>query len=477
MGRENLQMARKKRVSLDRTSLIVLVVFIVLAIITAIVTFNFVRDLVTGWSITPIDGVVINNPTAQPGGTVTGPTVPAPQGALQPVDSGPEALDWDGNTRVNILLMGLDYRDWEAGEYPRSDTMLLATVDPVTKTAGLLSIPRDLWVNIPGYDYAKINTAYYLGEANKLPGGGPGLAIQTVEDFLGVPIHFYAQVDFTAFVRLVDEIGGVKIKVEEELTIDPVGDSPKVHLTPGTYTLNGELALAYARNRKTDGGDFDRARRTQQVIMAIRDRVLQFNMLPTLVAKAPILYEEVKAGVRTNMTLDQAIRLAALLQSLPAESIHNAVIGPGQVEPAKSPDGLDILIPYPDQIRLVRDEIFSETGGPAAPVVITGDEKELMTTEAARVAVQNGTYTTGLASKTAEYLRGQGFNIAEEGNADDIYTYTTIYVLTGKPYTVNYLKTVMGLDTIRVYNRYDPNATVDIIVAVGSDWDTSNPMP
>jgi len=110
-------------------------------------------------------------------------------------------------------------------------------------------------------------------------------------------------------------------------------------------------------------------------------------------------------------------------------------------------------------------------------VVITGDEKELMTTEAARVAVQNGTYTTGLASETAEYLRGQGFNIAEEGNADDIYTYTTIYVLSGKPYTVNYLKTVMGLDTIRVYNRYDPNATVDIIVAVGSDWDTSNPMP
>ena len=107
MGRENLQMARKKRVSLDRTSLIVLVVFIVLAIITAIVTFNFVRDLVTGWSITPIDGVVINNPTAQPGGTIK-PNCASPKALCNRLILARKR--WTGTAiRVAILLMGLDY--------------------------------------------------------------------------------------------------------------------------------------------------------------------------------------------------------------------------------------------------------------------------------------------------------------------------------------------------------------------------------
>ena len=87
-------------------------------------------------------------------------------------------------------------------------------------TAGMLSIPRDLWVSIPGFDYGKINTAYQLGEAFKLPGGGPGLAIDTVERLIGVPVQYYAQIDFSVFVSFIQEIHGIKIDVPYEIYID-----------------------------------------------------------------------------------------------------------------------------------------------------------------------------------------------------------------------------------------------------------------
>ena len=105
-------------------------------------------------------------------------------------DKGPTAIPWDGANRVTILVMGLDYRDWEGEGPSRTDTMMLLTMDPVSRTAGILSIPRDLWVNIPGFDYGKINTAYFLGELYNLEGGGPGLAIKTVEELLGVDINY-----------------------------------------------------------------------------------------------------------------------------------------------------------------------------------------------------------------------------------------------------------------------------------------------
>ncbi len=133
--------------------------------------------------------------------------------------------------------MGLDYRYWEAGETPRTDTLMLLTLDPLSNTAGMISIPRDMWVNIPGFDYAKINTAYYLGEINNLPGGGPALAVETVEQFIGVPIHFYAQVDFYAFAKFIDELGGLDLNVRDEIVVDPLGPANTVKLFPGVQTL------------------------------------------------------------------------------------------------------------------------------------------------------------------------------------------------------------------------------------------------
>jgi LCP family protein required for cell wall assembly len=454
---------------MDRVTVILLVAFVIVAIIAGVLAFNFFRGLVGSWTITPLGGAPVDNgQAAQPGTVVTN----SPGGFVP--SNAPTAEAWDGNSRVTILLMGLDYRDWESGEVPRTDTMMLLTVDPLSRTAGMLSIPRDMWVNIPGYDYSKINNAYRFGELDKLPGGGPGLAIETVEEFLGVPVQYYVQVDFQAFVKLIDEIGGVKIDVPSEITIEAIGNFNEVTLQPGRITLPGDLALAYARARYTDGGDFDRAARQQQVIMGVRDRILDFNQLPALIGKAPAIYNELSSGIHTNMTLEQIIQLAWLMPQIDKDSIISRVIGTDAVEMGTSPDGLAILRPIPDQVRLVRDEVFI-SGGPVGPAAVGENPVELMKAEAARVSIQNGTLTAGLAGKTSELLKPDGLNVVEETNADGVYEFTTIFVYGPKPYTVQYLIEKMGLENARVVNRYDPNAVVDIAVALGNDWAAKNP--
>jgi LCP family protein required for cell wall assembly len=340
----------------------------------------------------------------------------------------------------------------------------------------MLSIPRDLWVNIPGFDYYKINQAYYFGELNKLPGGGPGLAMETVRQLLGVNINYYAQIDFDAFVLFIDEIKGVKILVEEPLSLTTLGTNKHVNLEPGWVTLPGDIALAYARYRYTEGGDFDRASRQQQVIMGVRDRILSFEMLPTLITRAPVLYNQLSKGIRTNMSLEQIVRLAWLAQGIPAGDIKQTVIGPNEVDFGMSPDGQDILQPYPDKIRLLRDEIFA-TGGPVGPVAVAEDPKELMTAESARVSVQNGSSEAGLAGRTSEWLRAEGINVVEETNAGELYGATTVFIYNGKPYTVRYLSQIMGIDNLRVYNRFDPNAAYDIALVLGDDWSADNTLP
>lgn len=465
-------MAVRRKNSPERLTKIVLIAFAALAVITGIVMFSFARDFFKSWKSTPLEGVAVENGNDGSGGNNA---TSVPMNAVLQEPGGPTPEPWDGKSRVTMLIMGLDYRDWEAGEVPRTDTMILLTLDPVTRTAGMLTIPRDMWVNIPGFDYAKINTAYYLGEINHLPGGGPGLAVETVKQFLGVPINYYAQIDFSAFVKFIDEIGGVKLVVTEPITVSLIGSNKKVHIEPGEVSLPGEIALAYARNRYTEGGDFDRSARQIQVIRAVRDRILQYDSLPMLVSRAPALYSELSNGIKTNMTLEQVIKLSWLVMQLPEENIKSMVIGPEQVEMGTSSDGLSILIPIADKIRLVRDEIFT-SGGPVGPAAVGEDPAKLMKDEQARVSIQNGTTTSGLAGLTAEWLRNQGVNVVDETNADQLYEVTTIFIYNAKPYTVRYLSQLLGLENPRIYNRYDPNAPYDIAVAIGEDWAANNPL-
>jgi LCP family protein required for cell wall assembly len=471
---ERLQLSPRARKLLLSGAL--LLVALALALAAGVLAFRTAR----AWTRTSLGLPASDNPqfasqlsTSLPGApaATAPPRLPAP-------DVEPSLQPWDGASRVTILLMGLDYRDWEAGsDYSRSDTMILLTLDPLSKTAGILSIPRDLWVSIPGFKHGKINTAYYLGDAYKLPGGGPGLAVKTVEQFLGVPINYYAQIDFGAFVRFIDEIGGVKIDVPEAITVDLLGAgaSTKKTLQPGVQVLPGEWALAYARARYTDGGDFDRARRQQQVIMAIRQRILSLDMLPVLTEKTDVLYAELASGIHTNLTLEEALRLALLAAQVPEASITRGVINEKMVIFGRSPDDLAILIPLTDKIHVLRDEIF--TASAALAPMTPGNAQERMVAEGASLAVFNASRVDGLDARTATYLTSLGARAAASGATQPAAGQTRIIDHRGRPFTLRYLVDLLGISEQRIQYQYDPNSAVDVELILGNDWAASKSLP
>jgi LCP family protein required for cell wall assembly len=467
---------KERRPSLDRRLVWgLLAAFLIAALATAYITFILLRSVVAAYW-----------PPAKPKGgvapSITATSVPISlemlTKPLQP-ENGPDPKEWDGKSRISILVMGLDYRDWEDGNGnapSRTDTMILFSIDPATRSAGMLSIPRDLWVNIPGYDSAKINSANFIGDAEHVPGGGAALAMKTVSEFLGIPVDYYARIDFTAFEKFIDELGGVQVDVPEEIVVDPIGPGNTVTLKPGPQMLDGATALAYARNRYTTGNDFDRSQRQQKVIMAVRDRILNLNMLPTLIQKSPILYQNLASGVHSNLTLQQVISLAWLAAQIPQESIKRGAIGPDQVTEGWSYDGQQILQPKSDEIRVLRDQVFSPEG-PVQPVLPTGDPKELSKNESAKVSILNGTTTSGLAARTKEYLVSQGIDVTTTDNAQEVYETTTIIDYTGKLNTRQYLAQLMNVAPANIFSRYDPNSPVDIAILLGNDWAQSNPMP
>jgi LCP family protein required for cell wall assembly len=403
---------------------------------------------------------------AQDGTTVEGPGSAPAAGQSLRVD----LEEWDGTSRVNILLMGLDYRDWEAGDGPpRTDSMMLFTYDPATGTAGILSIPRDLWIEVPGFGHQKINAAYQLGEGAHLPGGGPGLAVKTVEQFLGITINYYGQIDFSAFERFVDLIGGVKIDVQQRVKVQIIGEDGERVIKPGVQVLNGAYALAYARARHTDDGDFDRARRQQEILLAIRQQLLREEVRYLIVTHAFEIYQDLSSGINTNMTLDEMLKLGFTLRNVePSEITQSVIAPPNYVTIDTSPDGLSILKPITENIRVLRDELFNTTSVRSV-VAINSDAQNLMRQEAANVVVNNGSGVSGLAESTTGYLQGLGFTIASTGNSD-VVNGTTLIDYTSNPYTLQYLVELMGVTPSHIFNRYDPTSQIDVEVIVGPEW-------
>lgn len=348
--------------ALDRLVWVLVAGFLLMVCAASFLVHTTVREAVAS-------GVAFGGGGFQPQVTPGGPT---PEGGAGPtptlVSLDAEPRPWDGSSRVTVLLMGLDFRDWEAGAgAPRTDTMIVVTIDPLTRTAGMVSIPRDLWIEIPGYDHGRINTAYSLGERYRLPGGGPGLAVKAAESVLGVPINYYVVVEFSAFERLIDEIGGIDVLVRERIKISPIGRT-SFWLEPKAHHLDGAEALAYARVRKNAGGDFGRAERQQQVAFAVLDRVVGFDMVPRLVSRAPRIYQEISSGVRTNMTLQEMVSLGWLALQVPKENIQRGVIAPpNMVGFYTTETGASVLRPVHDQIREMRDRIFTSTSAIGAP--------------------------------------------------------------------------------------------------------------
>jgi LCP family protein required for cell wall assembly len=479
-----------KNIKLRRPSTMQVIVAVV-GVLLAVGGYFFTRGLVTCWTITPLPG---RAPASC--GTVTeganGPTLTNPEGTpIASVEDLPPPITipdsnlppaWDGASRINVLLIGLDYRDWVAGEgAPRSDTMIVLTIDPLTKTAGILSIPRDLWVNIPGFGYSRINTAYSSGEGAKLPGGGPELARKTVEQLLGVPIQYYAQVDFYTFVEFIDMIGGIEVYNDEDLRLDPVGQGKdKIKLTCcGMRKLSGERALAYARYRKDKEGDIARANRQQKVILAIRNKVLSPENFPVLIGQAQQFYEKFSAGIRTNMPFDTALRLGVLARDIPVESIKHGVIDYSMVALAETQLGgerASVMKPLPDKIRELRDQVFT-SGGAVSPFAAQNDLTTMMREDAARVRVLNGSVSGGLETTTGNFLVAQGVQVTEAGPAEGTNS-TLIILYAPKLYTLRYFQSLFGItSSSQILIRPDPSSSVDIEIRLGNDWANNNPMP
>jgi len=458
----------------DRYTQIFLALMVILALVGAVLGYRYARKLVSTNETFSLSGdpVVGDGDASGANGDVdaTNPDKPTEI----PAADLPKPDPWDGVSRVNLLVMGLDYRDWEAGETPRTDTMIVFTLDPLNNTAGMISIPRDLWVTIPGFESGKINTAYYLGEVYNLPGGGPGLAASTVEELLGVPIHYYAQIDFQAFVDFIDHIEGVRLTFDEPMVLDRLGKWNTVTIEPGVITLPGEYALAYVRARKTGGGDFDRAERQQILIMAIRDRILEFDMMPKLVARAPEIYNDLAAGIRTNMNLNEVIKLGWSALAVNRGEIKQVVITNEYVTLGKSSDDLDILMPVPDKIRLLRDEVFAE--GAALGPVAEGELLDLVVEEGSRVSIRNGSSQSDLATRTADWFREQGIDVVEEVNTD-YNLITRVYFSNSMPYVLNWLSETMGISSSSFVIDNDTGSEIDVIVVLGDDWAAQNPMP
>jgi len=479
-----------KNIKFGRPSLMQ-IILIVAGLLLAVGGFFFVRGLVTCWTITPLPGeppsncgtisAGLNGPELTDAEGTAIPDIedlPAPPVSIPDSDLPPA---WDGASRINVLIIGLDYRDWVAGEgAPRSDTMIVLTIDPLTKTAGMMSIPRDMWVNIPGFGYSRINTAYSSGEGAKLPGGGPELARKTVEQFLGIPIQYYAQIDFFTFVEFIDLIGGIEIYNDQDLRLDPVGEGKdKIRMTCcGMRTMDGDKTLAYVRYRKDKEGDVARAARQQKVILAIRDKVLSPENFPVLLGKAQQFYEEFSAGIKTNMPFDIALRLGVLAKDIPIESIKQGVIDYNMVLLADTTLGgerASVMKPLPDKIRELRDQVFT-SGGALSPLASQNDLTALMQADGARVRVLNGSFTGGLETTTGNFLLAQGVPVTEAGAAEGTNS-TILVVYSPKLYTLRYLQAVFGItSSSQIVFRPDPASSVDIEVRLGNDWANNNPM-
>ncbi len=394
-----------------------------------------------------------------------------------PAQTAPGPLLEHRQERVNVLLMGIDKRKGEVGPW-RTDTMILLTLDPQSRTAGMVSIPRDLYVTVPDFGQgpieSRINTAFFFGDLRDYPGGGPALAKETIRRNFGIPVQHYVLVDFEGFRELIDLIGGIMIEVPQEIldTRFPDGNYgyQTVHFLPGLQQMNGEQALQYARTRH-DGTDFTRAKRQQQVIMAVRNRVLDRGLLTSM---TPVKLLEILRTfgdtVKTDMPLDDALLLGQIARDIPPDAIHRLVIDENMTEYFVTDQGAQVLRPKWDRIQAGLAPIFS--GGDQAsaaadrPSPVPGETNW----EGALIEVQNGTSQDDLDQRTTQYLKDRGYQATAAGSADRRdYARTTIRVRGDKLYTVKRLAQLFGVQVENIQRLPAQAGEPDIYLIVGQD--------
>ncbi|MDO3412676.1 LCP family protein [Saccharibacillus sp. CPCC 101409] len=213
----------------------------------------------------------------------------------------PEPPKWEGSEPVNILLMGVDSRGSEEDEIPRSDSMIVASIDPDKKTINMFSIMRDTYTDIPDHGKQRINAAITHG---------PNVAMQTVSDLLGIPIQYYVYTDFQGFIKLVDAVGGVDFYVEKDMKYLTTADGPQydIDLKEGQQHLDGTTALQYVRFRHDRLSDFTRTGRQREFLQAIADKL----KTSTSIMNLPNILEQVSPYIDTNMSVGDMWKLATV---------------------------------------------------------------------------------------------------------------------------------------------------------------------
>jgi LCP family protein required for cell wall assembly len=346
---------------------------------------------------------------------------------------------------VNIILLGSDKREG-SGAW-RTDTMIVVTVDTERQVVRLLSIPRDLWVYIPGHGFDRVNTAELWGELIE-EGTGPQLVKQTIYENLGIPIHYYARVDFKGFKEIIDAIGGVDIDVECALT--------DIELEPGMHHMDGDLALLYARSRITTN-DFDRGRRQRKLLMALWDKGLSKQT----VLRIPALWSAMSDAFETDMPLDKVIALAYVGLQMQRNSIYSQSIGPWQVENWTTPEGAAVLLPQNEEIQSLLTAFY----GPI-------DYDFLDRVGQTSVSVLDASYIPDADRLVATELGWAGFPVqGTEVVNPGTYPTTQIIVYHADPDVAEALAQILDMMPSVLVYQPDPSSPVAIQVILGADYD------
>ena len=391
-------------------------------------------------------------------------TVPLPKelGSGEVVASPPLSDLWQSGFRyqvsrpVTILLMGLDEARDIDGAVPtdlvgRTDTMLLARVDPEAETINVMSIPRDTRVEIPGYGIDKIN------EANVE--GGAELAAQTVSyNFNQVPIDRYVRVSTAAFREIVDLVGGVEVFVPKSMQYEDKTQGLVIDLEPGWQTLNGDEAEQFARFRQDNLGDIGRVQRQQILLKALRDRMIN----PKVITQLPQIVRILQSHIDTNLSTEEILALAGFGLQLEREDL-NMVMLPGRFS-SPSEYRASYWIADTNNTNEVMQKFFD-----AEPEALLATDTPRRSISRLRIAVQNASRGPFMGRSVADHLREEGFrNVYVVEDWPDFHHQTTIIAQRGDLDGAGFLEAVLGTGKVVADSTGDLDS--DITIRVGDDW-------
>jgi LCP family protein required for cell wall assembly len=345
--------------------------------------------------------------------------------------------------RESILILGSDARpdELKRGEVGRTDTLLLFVGDRALPRTAMLSVPRDLWVAIPGYGDERINAAYELG--------GGQAAKQTVSNVLGQPVDRYLVIGLQGVRDVVDAVGGVDITVATAIHDDayPTDDYgyQTVDIPAGRQHMDGDTALKYARTRHQDS-DFARTARQQQVVAAIRNAMLN----PVNWPRVPAVAAALSASIKTDVSPLDAIAVGAAMLRTPGDTDH-MVIDTNYASEVTGSDGAYLL----QAKASLKPAVAQFLGAPSvSPASVS-------------VEVLNGAGVAGLAARTADRLKQAGFTIANVADAPRAQAQTTIVARPNARAVADQIASAVGLPASRVSTGNPSSA--DIQITLGAD--------